>query len=98
MSRYRISVLALWFQPEVGQEGYYGAILADGTPVALCSAEKWNSGRQDSLRAGWANNIRLGPKTLTSDYSPEDLSRDGLLHGTPLELRVPPGLYDLIRH
>jgi hypothetical protein len=81
--RYRIRVKALWIDRSVGLEGYVGAILMDGTQVALCSVEKWNQGPSDSLRRGWEHDQKvfgkLG-KVIFQDYSEAALRCDGLLH------------------
>lgn len=47
MSKHCIKIKALWFDKNIGLFGYYGAILHDGTPVAICSHEKWSLGKND---------------------------------------------------
>lgn len=93
----KIRVSALWFQRNVGLQGYIGAIREDGTPFALCSKEKWDFGPNDSLRKGWDGDVRIGDKTLGTDYTLaelEDLIERGkaMNEGSPLELTVPPRL------
>jgi hypothetical protein len=58
MKRYKIKVKALWCQNDVGLCGYIGAILDDGTPIALCSRGKFDLGNDDSLRSGWKNDTK----------------------------------------
>ena len=83
-----VRVQALWCDPTVGREGYIGAILRDGTPVALCSVEKFSLGRGDSLNRGWVGHIRKGSKTVYSQYTEAELRAGGLGNG-PLRLTVP---------
>lgn len=90
-----ISVKALWFQPKIGLRGAIGAILHDGTPVALCSKEKWDLGKNDSLRSGWQGNIRMGIKTFTNTYTEEQLVADGLGSGD-LKMTVPEPLINFV--
>lgn len=94
---HKISICALWLQRSVGKQGYIGAILADGTPVALCSKESWDLGRYDSLRKGWTGDVRIGTKILLAKYSEADLRADGIdLKGfTPLI--VPGELLHLVK-
>lgn len=90
-----IRVKALWFQREVGLKGYFGAILSDGTPVALCSKEKWDLGPTDSLRDNWEGDVRIGDKKVyMRDISTESLKKDGLGKGS-LKLTVPEKLVNL---
>jgi hypothetical protein len=93
----KVKVIALWRQKNVGLAGFIGAILADGSPVALCSVEKWELGRRDSLRRGWTGDVRLGRKAFHHGISERQLREDGLLRGTNLELRVPAELQHLVR-
>ena len=99
---YKIRVKALWLQPEVGMEGYIGAIRSDGIPFALCSVEKWNLGQQDSLRKGWKSNIRFGDKILYTDISNKEINQlvkegQALNEGSNLELKVPECLKSLLK-
>lgn len=94
MKSYPIPVVALWFDPNVGAQGYFGAIILQNeeyTPVGLCSKEKWDLGRFDSLRRNWNGNVKIfrGLKILYYSYSVEELLAEGLFEGTPLELKVP---------
>lgn len=95
---HKINILAIWFQPEIGLHGYYGAILSDGTPIAMCSHESWSFKKKDSLDTGWIGNTRTWPngKTISSKYDTKTLIEDGLLKGSPLELTVPDSLTHLI--
>jgi len=95
----KIKIKALWLQSEIGACGYIGAILGDGIPVGLCSVEKWNLGRTDSLRKGWKNNIKIfkNIKTMYQNVSEEDLRKDGLLKNTNLELTVPNELKQYVK-
>lgn len=68
----KINIKALWLDPNVGLNGYLGAVLADGTPVALCSKEKFDLGPYDSLRKGWVGNVRIGNKVMHAE-KPESL-------------------------
>lgn len=83
-----IKIIALWKEPNVGLHGYIGAVLADGTEVALCSVEKWEQGPFDSLRYGWVDNICLFPhgKIMYSETPESVLRQDGLLGGTLLAM------------
>jgi hypothetical protein len=93
INQHKITIKALWLDPNVGLEGYIGAILFDGTPVALCSNEKWRLGRRDSLRSGWTKDsrnvsVRHGVKVFYNQYSAQALRKDGLLNLTvPVSLR-----------
>lgn len=87
---FAVKVRALWFQPEVGMHGYYGAVLVDGTPVALCSKERWDMGPRDSLRKGWRGNLRVWPKpkVVHVPYTEAELRKGGLWKLTcPAEFR-----------
>lgn len=88
---HKVSVKAFWLQSEVGLMGYIGAVLSTGIPVALCSKEKWDLGSYDSLRKNWNGRIKLfnKPKTFYYVLSEEELVEDGLLKGSPLEMKVP---------
>lgn len=46
MNKFRVRIKALWLDKTVGLNGYIGAILEDGTPVDLCSKEKWDLGKK----------------------------------------------------
>lgn len=90
MKKYKVKVLALWFQPEIGLKGYYGAVLEDGTPVALCSQEKWELGRKDSLRTGWEKNTKVFdfPKAIHINIPESELRKNGMKVGQ-VNLTIP---------
>lgn len=91
----RITIKALWFDPNASTRGYIGAILKDGTPVSICSKAKWDMGRIDSLRKGWIGNTRVWPqqKTMYVDVSEKQLKAEGLL----FNMKVPTELLKLTK-
>lgn len=93
--KFRITVLALWLDPRVGSKGFIGAVLNDGTPVALCSKEKWDMGPRDSLRRGWIGRYRIGKGSLYCHHSLSVLRAGGLKVGDE-KLTVPAVLENLV--
>lgn len=78
MKLFSVKVKLLWLQSDIGLCGYIGAVLMDGTQVALCSKEKWDLGDDDSLRKGWDDNVRHGVKIIYCDISETELRERGL--------------------
>lgn len=99
MSKHCIKIKAMWFDKNVGLNGYYGAILHDGTPVAICSHEKWSLGKNDSLRSNWNGDIKIYNtiKKAYLDYDEDFLKIEGLLKGSKLEMKVPNSLLHLVK-
>lgn len=88
----QIKVWGFWEQPEIGLHGYIGCILEDGTPVGLCSKEKWLLGKEDSLRKDWNNNYKIfdEPHTVYSDFNEKVLRQQGLFKSSKEMAMTPP--------
>jgi hypothetical protein len=67
--RYATRVTRLRLDRTKGLHGQIFATLEDGREVYLCSKEKWDLGRRDSLRSGWAGDERTftSPKVVYTD-------------------------------
>ena len=94
----QVKVWGFWLQPEIGLHGFLGCILEDGTPVGFCSKEKWDLGRDDSLRKGWEGNIKVfaEPHLVYSDYNEKVLRQQGLFKTSSLAMTPPQELLDKV--
>lgn len=92
----KINILALWLQTNTD---YIGCVLEDGTPVALCTKEKWNALRNVTLKSDWENNAKIfdAPVEVNSDYTEKILKETGLFKGTSFELKCPDFILEQIK-
>jgi hypothetical protein len=92
-----LKVKGLWLQREIGPDGHVGAVLDDGTPVALCSFPKWED--QGFGQENWDGTI-FCPGVTTDfvfSHAARELKAGGLSLGTRLgTMSVPQELQHLV--
>lgn len=87
MKKYRLQIIAIWFQKDKGLHGAYGVILKSGKPVYLCSAEKWNLKYKDSLDSLTCKTTIIN-KTIFTELAVKQYLKDGIIGLTvPKELK-----------
>lgn len=79
MKKYKVEIIAIWFDEKIGLKGAYGVILKDGTPVYLCSREKMILGAKDSIRNICLHEPKIISKIIFSDIDSSSLKKYGLM-------------------
>ena len=95
-----INVIALWFDSKIGDKGWYGAILSDGTPVGFASKEAAAWHNTPMLKKPWDKKFLILDEAteIFSDYTEKVLRTQGLMeNAAEFKMIVPKELIHLVK-